>query len=352
MPRQARKKSESGIKIGGKIYMKRIISMVLLLGIACTVLFISSSFYAEEHKVITRPDTETDILPFENENFAWELNDYMPKDKNYMFSPLSIKMALAMAAVGADGETKDEILTTLRIDNLEYFNEFSKQIIKEYSENEKVNLNIANSLWLNRDYYGGVDFEDEYKKIISDYYDADSEEVNNANAVEKINGWVDDKTKGKITELISDNDFLSYIVNAIYFKGEWSSQFSEGATRKAEFTDRNDIKTEIDFMNQTGYFDYYEDSQVQMVKLPYKDGKTSMYIVIPSSRELDFGKNIEKMERKRVQISLPKFKTEFSIELIEILSKMGIQTAFDQNNADFKRMFTETSENIFSRCGN
>jgi|LSQX01.2.fsa_nt_gb serpin B len=286
-------------------------------------------------------------LPSENKSFAWELNDYMPSDQNYMFSPLSIKMALAMAAVGADGETKDEILKVLKIDNLDIFNEFSKRIIKEYSENKKVNLNIANSLWLNNDYCSGVDFEDEYKKVISDYYDAKSEEINNANAVEKVNGWVNDKTKGKITELISDSDFLAYIVNAIYFKGEWAVQFNEGATQKAEFTDRSGKKTEIDFMHHTGYFDYYEDSHVQMLKLPYKDGKTSMYIAIPSSKGLDFDKNIGKMQQKRVQISLPKFETEFSIELIETLSKMGIQTAFNPNKADFKKMFTETTENVF-----
>ncbi len=162
-----------------------------------------------------------------------------------------------------------------------------------------------------------------------------------------LSSWVNDKTKGKITELISDSDFLAYIVNAIYFKGEWAVQFNEGATQKAEFTDRSGKKTEIDFMHHTGYFDYYEDSHVQMLKLPYKDGKTSMYIAIPSSKGLDFDKNIEKMQQRRVQISLPKFETEFSIELIETLSKIGIQTAFNPNKADFKKMFTETTENVF-----
>ncbi len=282
-----------------------------------------------------------------SESFAWNLNNLMPTDKNYMFSPLSIKMALAMAAAGADGATQDEILKVLQIEDLDSFNQASAQIIKEYSENEKVKLNIANSLWLNTDYYKDVDFESSFADIIQKYYQADSEQVNNANAVETVNNWVKNKTNGKITKLISDSDFLAYIVNAIYFKGEWAKQFSEGATQKATFTDRNGKKSELDFMNMTGYFGYYADGSVQMIKLPYKDGKTSMYVAIPSGRVTDLDKNIEKLESKRVKLSLPKFKTEFDIKLIEPLSQLGIHTAFDKDQADFKKMFTNTPDNIF-----
>ncbi|MDD3654722.1 MAG: serpin family protein [Desulfotomaculaceae bacterium] len=288
-----------------------------------------------------------DITAPEMRGFAWNLNNLMPKDKNYMFSPLSVKMALAMAAVGADGETKEEILKTLRIEDLNKFNALSAQLIKEYSENEDVKLNIANSLWLNTDYYKDVDFEDIFKNAVSNYYDADSEKVNNENAVETVNNWVKNKTNNKITELIADSDFLAYIVNAIYFKGEWMAPFQEGATQKAEFIDRSGKKADIDFMNMTGYFDYYEDDNAQIVRLPYKDKKTSMYIAIPAVREMDLDKNIDKMELRRVQISMPKFKTEFSVELNDTLSQMGIQTAFNPNKADFKNMFTDTPDNIF-----
>lgn len=280
-------------------------------------------------------------------SFAWNLNELMPSDKNYMFSPLSIKMALAMAAVGADGDTRDEILKALQIEDLNKFNEASAQFITEYSENEKVRLNIANSLWLNTDYYKGVDFESAFKDTVLKYYQADSEKVNNANAVETVNNWVKNKTNGKITKLISDSDFLAYIVNAIYFKGEWARQFSQDATQKAEFTDRNGKSTEIDFMNMTGSFGYYADDSVQMLRLPYKDGKTSMYVAIPAGRAADLDKNIEKMESKRVKLSLPKFKTEFDMKLIEPLSQLGIHTAFDKDTADFKNMFTDTPDNIF-----
>jgi len=281
------------------------------------------------------------------EDFAWCLNGYMPTNENYMFSPLSIKMALAMAAVGADGETKEEILKTLNIENLNRFNELSAQLIQEYSENEKVTLNIANSLWLNTDFVGNVDFKDSFMTAIESYYKADSKTVNNKNAVEMINNWVRNKTNHKITELISNSEFLAYIVNAIYFKGEWLKQFEERATQKSEFTNRNGKKTETDFMNMTGYFDYYENSNVRMIKLPYKDGKTSMYIALHEGKAADFDRYIEKMESRRVQISIPKFKTEFTIELTNILSQMGIQTAFNPDKAEFTNMFTDTQKKIF-----
>lgn len=288
-----------------------------------------------------------DTVVNENKSFSWNLNKLMPKDENYMFSPFSIKMALAMAAVGAEGETKNEILNTLGIDNLEQFNEFAKQTIDTYSRNEDVKLNIANSIWLNTDYCPGADFSSDFKTSVENYYNADSQKVNDSNAVQKINNWVKDKTNEKITEIIRDSNFLSCLVNAIYFKGEWAQQFNEDATNKSEFTDREGQKNQIDFMNMTGYFNYYKDSDVQMIKLPYKDRKTSMYVAITDNRDLELDKYIDKMASKRVQISMPKFKTEFSISLNDALKQLGINLAFDGSNANFRNMFVQVSENPF-----
>ncbi len=292
---------------------------------------------------------ETPISEKDKSKFAWDLKEYMPKDKNYMFSPISIKMALAMATVGAEGETKDEILSTLKIDDLEEYNMFARKLIKDYSENEDVKLNIANSLWLNTDYYKGAEFNNDFKETISDYYNASMQNVNNKNAVKTINDWVSNKTNDKIKKIISDNEFLAYIINAIYFKGQWASQFNESATEKDEFIDRNNNKSQIDFMNLTSTFNHYEDTDIQMISLPYQDRKTSMYIIIPNNENYteDIQEKIEKMKYKRVRLSLPKFKTEFNIELKEVLSQMGVNTAFEPGKADFKTMFKNISESIF-----
>ncbi|MFA5536513.1 MAG: serpin family protein [Bacillota bacterium] len=281
--------------------------------------------------------------------FAWDLNKLMPQDRNYMFSPLSIKMALAMAAAGAEGDTKKEILEVLGIGDLDGFMGFSKQLIKDYSENDKVALNIANSIWLNEEYYPGADFSKTYKETIADYFYGESSKVNFTNAVAKINGWVNEKTKGKIPTLVEDSDFLAYLVNAIYFKGEWARQFNENATKPRDFTDRNGVKTELNFMNQVEYFDYYGDAALQMVRLPYKDGKTSMYVALPETKELDLISYIEKMKSTKVDLSIPKFRTELSVWLNDVLKHLGIVEAFVPRAANFKPMFTgvEKGENVF-----
>lgn len=290
-----------------------------------------------------------DSMPAQNESFTWKLNGLMPKYKNYMFSPFSVKMAFAMAAVGAEGETKDEILRTLGIEDLDKFNEFAKRIIKEYSENQDVKLSIANSVWVNKDYNENAEFSNQFETIVRNYYSAESEVVDNLNAVQRINDWVNDKTNEKIPEIIDSSNFLACLINAIYFKGEWAEQFQKNATKNDMFTDRNGGKTEIDFMNMTGNFDYYKDSDVQMIKLPYKDGKTSMYIAIPDGRDIELDKYINKMQSKRVKISMPKFKTEFDVELNDMLMQLGIKLAFS-GKANFTSMFTRISNAYISKA--
>lgn len=280
--------------------------------------------------------------------FYLALNRLMPTDENYMFSPLSIKMALAMAANGANGATLEEILKTLNIEDLETFNEMALNLIQAYSENESVRLSIANSIWLNKDHhYEEVSFSDSYQTIIEEYYKGYSQVVDNEDAVETINDWVNEKTNGKISELIDNSEFLAFLANAIYFRGDWASQFDELATKEDTFTDRNNLESQMQFMNQIGYFEYFEENGLQIVKLPYKDGKTSMYIALTDDRQIDLTQKITEMSSKRVQLSIPKFEVKFEVELSDALKEMGIVTAFKEYEADLKGMFTEISENTF-----
>lgn len=283
-----------------------------------------------------------------DEMFYLALNRLMPIDENYMFSPLSIKMALAMAANGANGDTLKEILTTLNIEDLETFNKLALNLIQTYRENESVKLNIANSIWLNKDHhFEEVSFAESYKNVIEEFYEGYSQVVDNDNAVDAINGWVNEKTNGKIPELIDNSEFLAFLANAIYFKGDWASQFDEMLTAEDTFTDRNNLKSQLEFMNQTGYYEYFEENGLQMVKLPYKDGKTSMYIALTDDRQIDLTEKLTEMVSKRVHLSIPKFEVKFEVELSEILKEMGIVTAFKEYEADLKAMFTEITENTY-----
>jgi serpin B len=292
-------------------------------------------------------------------DFAEKMNSLMPKDKNYVFSPLSLKYALAMAANGADEATKNEITSTLGIDRLDSFNDDVKNYLDEHKLETEENdffvepmragtsLNIANSVWFNQDYVSGGDFSEEYKALVADKYDATAQNVNNQNAVQKINSWCNEKTNGKIPKIINNSDFISCLVNAVYFNARWSNEFGKGMTHKADFTDRNGNTSQIDFMEQTDHFSYYGDGDIKMLSLPYEGSNISMYIALSNDTRLNFEDYIDKTERKKVHITMPKFKTEFDVDMTPLLSQLGIKKAFDNGSPTqhFASMFNATVNN-------
>ncbi len=295
--------------------------------------------------------------------FADKLNAQMPTDKNYMFSPLSIKMALALAANGASGETQAEIVKALGITSLEDFNVFSKDLIARYSQTEILSLDIANSIWMNQD-KTSQKFSNTFKKTATEFFDAEVKTVSNASAVREINSWVSDKTKGKIPTIIqSADDFWAMLVNAIYFKGAWQDEFHEGATKPDQFHNVDGTKITVDFMNKTKWFPYAKTESVQILELPYKnrvdnmskDGEylgtdqyddldVSMYLIMPEGelnveQALSTAIEANALQSTYIRMSMPKFKIEYSTSLNEMLMNMGITTAFDSSSAEFERMF-------------
>lgn len=298
-------------------------------------------------------------------SFTDNLNLRMPEDKNYMYSPLSIKMALAMAANGAEGETQAEILATTGIDNLDDYNTYTKEMIDTYSESEGLSLKIANSLWLNTDKTKDT-FSDTFTQKISDYYGGTAQEVNQSNFVDIINGWVSEKTNGKISGIVDEStDFIAYLANAIYFKGSWKEEFLKSATEKEIFTDRDGNETELDFMKRTDMISYYEKDGLQMVRLPYAnkfrgddgytrvDANVAMYIILSDSNNIDIDKAISEAKDSNgfsseyVELWLPKFKIEYSTGLIDTLDSMGIKTAFVPMAAQFSPMMTTNEDMLF-----
>ena len=296
---------------------------------------------------------------WDNLTFADKLNANMPVDKNYMFSPLSIKMALMMAANGASGETQDEILKTMGIDDLNSYNDGVRLMLDKYSESDILKLTVSNSIWINSD-KTAQRFSKDYKDKVLNIFDAESDVVTDKNAVSKINGWVNEKTEGKIPEIITEDnkEFWAMLVNAVYFKGRWQSEFNKGATQKDVFTSRDSSKTEIDFMNKTSWISYGVADGVSVVALPYLtrqdifdengeyvesknlDGvKVSMYLMMSDGSFLpEEILNKVELERKYIALSVPKFNIEYSTGLNSILQTIGINKAFDKN-AEFDKMF-------------
>ena len=319
----------------------------------------TKTVYVKSGEVDEKVTEDIDIGDVKADNsFAYSMNELMPRDKNYMFSPLSIKMALALAANGADGETKAEIVKTAGLGDLEKYNAYARALINTYAEGEeeekeyyeeyygmqmpeKTQLSIANSVWLNTDRakeLGDVSFNDGYIKNMRQNFDADIEKVDQTNAVDKINSWCSKKTNGKIPSIIDSPEFLAALVNAVYFKAGWINCFDEYATHEDTFTDRDGKAQKMEFMSQTEDFMYYEDKDIRIVRMPYNGGTAAMYVVLSNDKRVDITPYMDKMSTCQVHIKMPKFKVEYSETINGMLQKLGINTAFSVDTADFTKM--------------
>lgn len=335
--------------------MTKLLMLLSVLSLAFTGCTISNPSDGSGDNKIDTPII-SDKVSGESMTFKDEFNilKFMPDDKNYMVSPFSLKMAMSLAANGANGITKDEILTAFGIDNLDSYNTAAKELIERYEGTSSVKLNVANSIWLNKDVAGkDIKFTDEYKKLVSEYYKGTASEEDAKNIAMKINSWVEKKTNNKIKNLLPEGDakFLSVLVNTIYFKGEWAEQFEKYATKEENFTDRNGKVEKTDFMHKTERYRFYEDENMKMVRVPYKGGKTAMYLVLPTNEDkMDIATALDNMNSYEVRLSFPKFKTEYSLSFKEILKHIGIEKAFEKWEAEFDEVMfkgVKEGENVY-----
>ncbi len=276
--------------------------------------------------------------------FADDLNALMIGEENYMFSPLSIKIAFALLANGADEEVKEEILEVLGIEDLEDFNLYVDELMNVYKKSEAIDINIANSIWINKELTKN-EFDGDFEFIATEYYSADVGKVVQSNGLDTINGWVTDKTEGKIERIISRVDFLAALINATYFKGTWLKEFDEDNTSPDIFYNIDNSETETDFMYQKSYFNYCETKNAKIIELPYEsdvftlsDGEKtrldiSMYLLLPDEEinvinELDMAQRSLKSEM--VELTMPKFEITYSMDLTEYLEPLGMEKVFSE----------------------
>ncbi|MGI6336868.1 MAG: serpin family protein [Eubacteriales bacterium] len=280
-------------------------------------------------------------------SFGERLLTALSDGENVTISPVSVEMALAMAVNGAAGDTRTEMLRVLGIDNLSMYNENTKKFLTRPDMSEDTQLSIANAIYLNTDtaQAAGVDvgFKKAFQTLIETYYNGKYGTVTNADAVKTINGWVEDETNGKIKNLIDSPDFLAVLVNAVYFKGEWAVKFSLEDTSKGSFRNLDGSQSQTDLMHMTKFLDYCEKDGCQILRLPYTDGRTAMYIALGDNAG-ELADCAGKFEQTRVAVTLPKFTVEYSAMLKDTLSAMGMPKAFT-NAAEFD-MFTGTGVRI------
>ena len=266
------------------------------------------------------------------------------QDRNIFISPLSVSMALGMAYNGSAGSTQEAMRNTLEYGDLtsDEINASFQSLIALLSQlDPRVQFQIANSIWYRLDFPVSQDFID----VNQTYFDAEVRELDFSapEAPGIINAWVDEKTHGKIREIIDSIDPLTmlYLINAIYFKGAWVSEFDKDLTRDDSFTASDGSQIPVRMMQQENEFQYFETNDFQAIDLPYGNGKFSMTILLPKRQKTpdslvsDFTQEnwaewMSSFSEKKGSLMFPKFKMEYEILLKSILTNLGMGIAFSE----------------------
>jgi serpin B len=271
--------------------------------------------------------------------------------QNVFISPTSISIALSMAYAGSGGPTQQEMAQVLGYGGYSpaQVDAANKQI-QFATQDPSVTLQMANSIWLNQSFT----LKDGYQKEMADYYGARAQTLDFTleQSSQTINRWVSDQTRGKIPTIVSADTIRAakaVLINAVYFKGNWTYPFDPQFTSPRPFHPQNRAVMMVDMMKKSGSYQYIADDQLQVIRLPYGDQNLSMYVALPAASS-DSSDNIEvfvqnlnqnqwrerlnQMYSQKGTILLPKFKIEYATQLVPSLSAMGMHQAFT-DGADF-----------------
>ena len=293
-------------------------------------------------------------------NFTWNLfKESSENPGNIMISAPSAYFALAMTLNGAANETKNEMLKALSADNisLEDLNTGLNDWMILISKNRTAKFSITNSIWLREGFNANKDF----LQTNADYYSAyiRSLDFGDASAPDEINKWVKEATNDTIDKIVDEisDDLMMYLINAIYFKGDWKEQFSANKTREMEFnTPSGKLKT--DFMNRRGNIEFLKLNDITGVVLPYEDEQFAFVGMLPAEGQtpkelinelsaLDLVRLLKNKEVKNIELSLPKFESSYEDSLKNELSKLGMIQAFEPYNADFSLMSEDLKKDLY-----
>lgn len=268
-----------------------------------------------------------------NSRFAFNVFRQLNKEdegQSIFISPLSISTALSMTYLGAKTTTKESMAKALEYTGID------DEILKDSYSNltrylrqldKKIELNISNSLWIREGEVIKEDFTAANKKI----FDAsvNYQDFSDENAANIINQWISDATKKKIEKMLDppiSSDIVMYLINAIYFKGDWTNKFDKKYTFDSKFSAGNGSQPQVSMMSKNGKTEFGQGDGYKAVRLPYGNGKTAMYCILPEENvpinqfiaELDEKKwkdiRSSISEKDEVVLQLPRFKLEYGIK--------------------------------------
>jgi len=292
-----------------------------------------------------------------NNAFAVDLYGKLRKqDGNLFFSPESISTALAMAYAGARGKTAREMAATLHfsLPPEQLHPAMGALLAGLNAEHAGYQLHMADALWAEQSYT----FLDSFLKLTSADYGAGLNRVDFKHSPDEvratINQWVTQKTADKITNLIPRGGINAstrlVLTNAIYFKGDWATQFDKKQTQDEDFHLSASQTIKASLMHRNGGFNYFDGGTFQVLEIPYKTNELSMIVLLPNDvaglpalEQSLTEANARQWLRpgrfvSKVVLTMPKFKMTREFELAGTLGAMGMSRAFQADAADFSGM--------------
>jgi len=271
-------------------------------------------------------------------------------NKSTILSPISITYALGMLNNGAAGETQAQINKVLGFGETgaDGINAFCKKMLTEAPKLDKLTkVMIANTIYMNQGYQLKPDFVTKAK----DYYDAEPETRNFADGktMDVINQWASDHTEKMIDNVLDNDEFdptaVSYLLNAIYFKGAWAEKFDKANTKDEAFTNENNQEVQVPMMHQEHEFNYTEDEDCQALCLPYGNNAYRMTILLPKEGRTVYSlaqklttqtwQRYQWMGTAIVDVKLPRFESKTNVDLKPVMMALGMPNAFSDYLAEF-----------------
>ncbi|WP_420149811.1 serpin family protein [Spirosoma sp.] len=310
--------------------------------------------------VAPTPDTASELrvsAPFANQTtqFAFDVSQRVSgqegQNKNVFISPLSLHIALGMILNGANGQTAQEIQKTLKLDaqTLTEANQTYQNLMENLpGVDPTVTLTLANSVW----YRNTFSVENSFQSLLRQTFKADvsAQDFTDQATVGKINSWASEKTNGKIPKVIEQiqPDNVMFLLNALYFKGDWKTQFDPSQTVDAPFRLASGGTTNVRMMRLKTSLNHAYRSTFSAYELPYGSGKYAMTILLPAStssadaiinslNSSEWEQLQKDMKSGEIDFGLPKFTLNYEVTLNKALSAMGMPTAFT-DQADFTKI--------------
>ncbi len=285
--------------------------------------------------------------------FALKFYDQIrQEEENIFFSPYSISTAFSMIYEGARTETAKEMQEAFNFHEDDRIRRMgSRELHKKLNvEDGSYELQVANAIWVEENY----ELLQEFTNTVKNYYLSEAHRLDFTNdpnqSRETINEWVAEKTNDLISDLFPPGSINTEtklaLTNAIYFKGDWKDEFDEDLTRDEDFYITPTQTVQVPMMRRTGEnYDYYENEQVQVLRMPYKGEEISMIAVLPQDQSLTSVEENLTLEKKqewrngladeRVDVFFPKFELDTDYTLLSVLERMGVIKAFAEREADF-----------------